>query len=193
MELYGLTSFELLWEQERDTKALLAWSDDTVVLAFRGTASLRNVIADIQARRSGLLGSLRGLAVAAAVCVPNGPLNECVSLPLARRFRTLARTLARTHARFNSGKQALYLAALRLPVDEGPWALVPSVTSQMWRVPHPPARGSRMLSTRPYVHAGFLRSWTAQGFSDRLTARVRDIVAAMPLKGRRARVYVTGA
>ena len=51
MKLYGLTSFELLWEQERDTKALLAWSDDTVVLAFRGTASLRNVIADIQVRR----------------------------------------------------------------------------------------------------------------------------------------------
>ncbi len=67
------------------------------------------------------------------------------------------------------------------------------VTSQMWRLPHPPARGSRMLSTRPYVHAGFLRSWTAQGFSEGLTARVRDIVAAMPLKGRRARVYVTGA
>ena len=53
MQLYNLTSFELLWERERDTKALMAWNDDTVVLAFRGTASLRNVIADIQARSSG--------------------------------------------------------------------------------------------------------------------------------------------
>ncbi len=52
MELYGLTSFELLWERERDTKALMAWNDDTVVLAFRGTASLRNVLADVQARLS---------------------------------------------------------------------------------------------------------------------------------------------
>ena len=50
MKLYDLTSFELLWERERDTKALMAWNEDTVVLAFRGTASLRNVIADIQAR-----------------------------------------------------------------------------------------------------------------------------------------------
>ncbi len=50
MQLYGLTSFELLWERERDTKALMAWNEDTLVLAFRGTASLRNVIADIQAR-----------------------------------------------------------------------------------------------------------------------------------------------
>ena len=50
MKLYGLSSFELLWERIRDTKALMAWNDDTIVLAFRGTASLRNVIADIQAR-----------------------------------------------------------------------------------------------------------------------------------------------
>ena len=64
----------------------------------------------------------------------------------------------------------------------------------MWRLPHPPIRGSRMLSTRPYVHAGFLRSWTAQGFAERLVARVRDIVMGMPTKeGRRARIYVTGA
>ena len=57
MQLYGLTSFELLWERERDTKALMAWNEDTLVLAFRGTASLRNVIADIQAR-SALLATL---------------------------------------------------------------------------------------------------------------------------------------
>ena len=50
MKLYNLTAFELLWERERDTKALLAWNDDTVVLAFRGTASLRNVLSDLQAR-----------------------------------------------------------------------------------------------------------------------------------------------
>ena len=49
-----------------------------------------------------------------------------------------------------------------------------------------------MLSTRPYVHAGFLRSWTAQGFQERLVGRVRDVVAAMSLKGRRARIFVTG-
>ena len=50
MKLYKLTAFELLWERETDTKAMIAWSEDTVVLAFRGTASLRNVLADLQAR-----------------------------------------------------------------------------------------------------------------------------------------------
>ena len=64
--------------------------------------------------------------------------------------------------------------------------------SQAWRTPYPAKRGRRGLGSRPYVHCGFLRNWTAAGFSQRLVARVRDTVAAMPLKGRRARIYVTG-
>ncbi len=51
MSLYGLRKFELLWERALDSKALIAWNDDTVVLAFRGTASLANLWADLQVRR----------------------------------------------------------------------------------------------------------------------------------------------
>ncbi len=36
-----------LHEKSLDTKTLLAWSDDTVVLSFRGTASLKNVFAGV--------------------------------------------------------------------------------------------------------------------------------------------------
>jgi hypothetical protein len=50
MSLYGLRKFELLWERKLDSKALIAWNDDTVVLAFRGTASLANLWADLQVR-----------------------------------------------------------------------------------------------------------------------------------------------
>ncbi len=39
-----------LWEKKLDTKALMAWNHDTVVLSFRGTASFKNVLADIKAR-----------------------------------------------------------------------------------------------------------------------------------------------
>ena len=67
MKLYGLTAFELLWERERDTKALMAWNDDTLVLAFRGTASLRNVLADIQARLRKQFSRRR--AVASEICM----------------------------------------------------------------------------------------------------------------------------
>jgi hypothetical protein len=51
MALYNLENFELMWERKLDTKALMAWNEDTVVLSFRGTASFRNVLADIKVRR----------------------------------------------------------------------------------------------------------------------------------------------
>jgi hypothetical protein len=48
MQLYDLHSFELLWEAAEDTKALMAWSAERIVLSFRGTASWANVLADLQ-------------------------------------------------------------------------------------------------------------------------------------------------
>ena len=50
LELYGLHSFELLWEKALDTKVLLAWSDSTCVLSFRGTSSWANVMTDLEVR-----------------------------------------------------------------------------------------------------------------------------------------------
>lgn len=47
-ELYGLVEHELLWEQKHDTKCLMAFGPDAIVVAFRGTASLKNASADIQ-------------------------------------------------------------------------------------------------------------------------------------------------
>ena len=48
MHTPALTNFELFWEKSMDTKMILAWSKKVVVLAFRGTASMTNVVADIQ-------------------------------------------------------------------------------------------------------------------------------------------------
>ena len=59
MSLYGLRKFELLWERALDSKALIAWNDDTVVLAFRGTASLANLWADLQVCHEGLVSQLQ--------------------------------------------------------------------------------------------------------------------------------------
>ncbi len=47
-ELLGLDQHELLWEHGLDTKALLGWGMGGVAIAFRGTASLRNALSDIQ-------------------------------------------------------------------------------------------------------------------------------------------------
>ena len=51
MSLYSLSSFKLFWDPSKQTKALLAWGQDTAVLAFRGTASLTNAWSDLQVPR----------------------------------------------------------------------------------------------------------------------------------------------
>ena len=50
MGLFDLSDFELVWERAMDTKCLMAWNSKThvAVLAFRGTASMANVLADLQ-------------------------------------------------------------------------------------------------------------------------------------------------
>ena len=50
MSLYELEESELFWEKKQDTKLLLAWNRNTFVVAFRGTASLVNALADVQVR-----------------------------------------------------------------------------------------------------------------------------------------------
>ncbi|KAL3149444.1 hypothetical protein ABBQ32_002237 [Trebouxia sp. C0010 RCD-2024] len=49
--LYSLTDSNLFWELQRDTRCLLGWNDSTIVVAFRGTASMTNALSDIQAWR----------------------------------------------------------------------------------------------------------------------------------------------
>ena len=51
MNMYNLSQFKLFWDPALDTKALLAWNQDTAVLAFRGTASLTNAWSDLQVLR----------------------------------------------------------------------------------------------------------------------------------------------
>ena len=48
MQLYGLKHLRLVREPKLDTKCLMAWNEDTLVLAFRGTASKINAISDMK-------------------------------------------------------------------------------------------------------------------------------------------------
>lgn len=60
---------------------------------------------------------------------------------------------------------------------------------------HPPVRGrgTWFCGSRPYVHAGFLRSWQANGLDQKLLQRIRDIVKSSVTAGLpRHTVYVTG-
>ncbi|KAK9867024.1 hypothetical protein WJX84_001923 [Apatococcus fuscideae] len=50
-ELLGLEAHELIWEHRLDTKALLGWGPGGITVGFRGTASWRNALSDLQAWR----------------------------------------------------------------------------------------------------------------------------------------------
>jgi hypothetical protein len=52
MGMFELRQVQLFWERSLDTKVLIGWSDSTIVVSFRGTASLRNALADLQVRSS---------------------------------------------------------------------------------------------------------------------------------------------
>lgn len=49
LSLYSMHRMEVFWARQHDVHALVAWGDDTAVVAFRGTASLTNVLSDLKA------------------------------------------------------------------------------------------------------------------------------------------------
>ena len=48
LSLYKLTRSQSFWETKQDTRCLVGWGNNTVVVAFRGTASMKNALADLQ-------------------------------------------------------------------------------------------------------------------------------------------------
>ncbi len=47
--LYKLEDLEMMWERRWDTVALVGWGPGRIVVVFRGTTTLKNVYADLQA------------------------------------------------------------------------------------------------------------------------------------------------
>ena len=47
--LYRLEDLEMMWERLWDTVALVGWGPGRIVVVFRGTTTLKNVFADLQA------------------------------------------------------------------------------------------------------------------------------------------------
>ena len=48
LSLYKLARSQSFWETKHDTRCLVGWGNTTVVVAFRGTASMKNALADLQ-------------------------------------------------------------------------------------------------------------------------------------------------
>ncbi|BDA50387.1 probable lipase at C-terminar half [Coccomyxa sp. Obi] len=106
--LYRLEDLEMMWERLWDTVALVGWGPGRIVVVFRGTTTLKNVFADLQA----------------------------------------------------------------------------------WQATHPSARGRSFLGRRPAVHNGFLKSYLANGFNERIVSKVLDVVRSNDWPS--TQVYLTG-
>ena len=63
---------------------------------------------------------------------------------------------------------------------------------QAWYATHPPSRGDWWRGTRPFVHQGFLKSWTANGLNATIVGRMRQAVEAMQDSGGKVKLYITG-
>ena len=74
---------EMLWmsaDPVLDTKALLAWNQDTAVLSFRGTASWANACSDIRVWTC--LPACAHVPCAALQCAPCSPASAGMLWPL---------------------------------------------------------------------------------------------------------------
>lgn len=56
MRLSEMSEVETFWDPTHDTKAVLGWNRHTIILAFRGTKSLRNALSDIKVKPSLAIG-----------------------------------------------------------------------------------------------------------------------------------------
>ena len=68
-------------------------------------------------------------------------------------------------------------------------------TPQAWYATHPPKRGDWWMGTRPFVHQGFLKSWTANGLNENIVQRCVLAVKKMLKEsyGAPIKAYITGA
>lgn len=116
-------------------QCLLMWGDGIIVVAFRGTASMANVLADIKAS-AGCCGA--GAACMRLRLMPVAGHVNCEALPPCtanQRSRSIALSPLR-RARF------LPLGGVNLRMH----------LLQVWRAVHPPQRGSYLLGSCPMVH-----------------------------------------
>jgi hypothetical protein len=51
MRLYGLQQYLLLGDKQHDSKCVVAWGPGTILVVFRGTASMANIKTDMQASK----------------------------------------------------------------------------------------------------------------------------------------------
>ena len=49
LDLFSLKEYRLMFEPATDTKAMIGWNDNTILVSFRGTASIKAAKLDLEA------------------------------------------------------------------------------------------------------------------------------------------------
>lgn len=86
----GLTNFELMWEKNEDTRVLLGWGPERIMLSFRGTASWTNACMDAQMWLTCECGHTLRLHATAGTLYPAECGCRMICSPVASLSGTLA-------------------------------------------------------------------------------------------------------
>lgn len=150
----------------QDTKCLIGWNDDTMVISFRGTASMANVASDLKVGGAGPLWECAWLQ-------PHAPAVLCPS-PMAS-LRVFGSPLNQS------------------PPSASPHHPSPQVWRKIWPKNISTKRCWK-LGGVPRVHSGFYHAYTANGFNFQLMKRLKSLLLRLSKDnpGKRVRVYVTG-
>ena len=153
LQLFGLSSVEVVRGEQYDSKALIAAGGSTIVVAFRGTASKSAALADLQV----------GRLLARLYCRPPSSLSAlfimCACVP--RGASRLPPVMGRPSGSVD-----------RVAVSH--WV---TTLPQVWMTRHPCDAGRPWWRRNCRVHAGFLKAWLADGFSTAVLACVRRLAA----------------
>lgn len=156
---------------------LFAWSNDTVVVTFRGSTTAANWIADAMVRRH----------VSTRVCA-----RGVAGIMLLRSVLEIGVAI------LGYGRWVVPHATYMPHVDLWLCALTTSIhhttNTQMWRSAHP---GSNFKNTQaswfnsPKIHTGFLRCWAGTGLDRRVLSMLVNLVETS-LDPSKLKIYFTG-
>ncbi len=215
MGMYDLTDSELFCEVKRDTRCLMGWNDSTIVLSFRGTASMTNALSDLQVSYLSLLsaGCASQQKLGRLACCADAVIcmQLCELCGLCKSLTNInCVTMVMCHALVAAAVAAICCCCIllmrlclwdalmnvlmvytrhKMPVmfAHGSMPMV-----QAWRVAHPPVRGHNWMFSRPLVHVGFLQSWLAGAFNDKVVNRTMEVVNSRKPASGKLQILITG-
>ena len=182
MRLYNLERLELITDPLTSTKCLVAWGQDTIVVAFRGTANRQNAAYDLKVRCSCTISVHKGSKLQVFVCLPPSGID-------CRRISHLPYWKLQNPGCYSPIEITILLMYVpRLVSDREPAEM------QAWLVPHIPEEAAQIgcgTGSTAAVHQGFNVSW-GNALKKDVCDVIQQAVKQSGTDASRMRVFVTG-